>query len=154
MESHNFYGSESQANILVPRAYFHAKARRLVLIRIPVEDRMGVDAGKIGLMKKSMCGTRDAASNWERDSQEYVKSWSFQLGVSWKNLFRHEGHLVSGMAHGDDFVVTGAGRSACATREHSCRIVPNHNKFHFLRIKRTHQSIEPKVVLRIARNCV
>ena len=32
---------------------FHAKA-------------LGSDAGKIGLMKKSMYGTTDAASNWER----------------------------------------------------------------------------------------
>ena len=28
---------------------------------------MGTDAGKVGLVKKSMYGTRDAASNWERD---------------------------------------------------------------------------------------
>ena len=49
-------------HIDVSRAYFHAKAQRLVLIQLPVEDRMGTDAGKIGLMKKSMYGTRDAAS--------------------------------------------------------------------------------------------
>ena len=30
-----------------------------VLIRLPVEDRMGTDTGKVGMMKKSMCGTRD-----------------------------------------------------------------------------------------------
>ena len=48
-------------HIDVSRAYFHAKAQRPVLIRLP-EDRMGTDAGKIGLMKKSMFGTRDAAS--------------------------------------------------------------------------------------------
>ena len=57
-------------HIDVSRAYFHAKAQRPVLIRLPVEDRMGADAGKVGLMKKSMYGTRDAASNWERDWQE------------------------------------------------------------------------------------
>ena len=51
-------------HIDVSRAYFHAKAQRPVLIRLPAEDRMGTDAGKIGLMKKSMYGTRDAASNW------------------------------------------------------------------------------------------
>ena len=49
------------------------KGQRPVLIRLPVEDRMGTDAGKVGLMKKSMYGTRDAASNWERDWQENVK---------------------------------------------------------------------------------
>ena len=41
-------------HIDVSRAYFHAKAQRPVLIRLPVEDRMGTDAGKVGLMKKSM----------------------------------------------------------------------------------------------------
>ena len=68
-------------HIDVSRAYFHAKAQRPVLIRLPAEDRMGTDAGKIGLMKKTMYGTRDAASNWERDWQERVKKWGFQLGL-------------------------------------------------------------------------
>ena len=54
-------------HIDVPRAYFHAKAQRPVLLRVPVEDRVGTDSGKIGLVKKSIYGTMDAASNWERD---------------------------------------------------------------------------------------
>ena len=62
-------------HFVVVRAYFHAKVQRPVLIRLPVrlpvEDRMGTDAGKVGLMKKSMYGMRDAASNWERDWQEH-----------------------------------------------------------------------------------
>ena len=29
-------------------AYLHAKAQRLVVIRLPLEDRMGTDAGKVG----------------------------------------------------------------------------------------------------------
>ena len=94
-------------HIDVSRAYFHAKAQRPVLIRLPVEDRMGADAGKVGLMKKSMYGTRDAASNWERDWQEHVKKWGFQLGLSSKNLFHHKENCVSGLTHGDDFVLTG-----------------------------------------------
>ena len=94
-------------HIDVSRAYFHAKAQRPVLIRLPAEDRLGTDAGKIGLMKKRMYGTRDAASNWERDWQEHVKKWGFQLGVSSKNLFHHKENRVSGLTHGDDFVLTG-----------------------------------------------
>ena len=90
-------------HIDVSRAYFHAKAQRPVLIR----DRLGSDAGKIHLMRKSMYGTRDAASNWERDWQEHVKSWGFQLGLSSKNLFHHVENRVSGLTHGDDFVLTG-----------------------------------------------
>ena len=94
-------------HIDVSRAYFHAKAQRPVLIRLPAEDRMGTDSVKIGLMKKSMYGTRDAASNWERDWQEHVKKWGFQLGLSSKNLFHHKENRVSGLIHGDDFVLIG-----------------------------------------------
>ena len=77
-------------HIDVSRAYFHAKAQRPVLIRLPVEHRTGTDAGKVGLMKRSMYGTRDAASNWERDWQEHVRNWGFQLGLSSKNLFHQK----------------------------------------------------------------
>ena len=94
-------------HIDVSRAYFHAKAQRPVLIRLPVEDRIGADAGKVGLMKKSMYGTRDAASNWERDWQGHVQEWGFQLGLSSKNWFHHKEDRVSGLTHGDDFVLTG-----------------------------------------------
>ena len=98
-------------HINVSRGYFHAKAQRLVLIRLPVEDRMGTDAGKIGLMKKNMYGTRDAASNWERDWQEHVRNWGFQLGLRSKNLFHHKENRVSGLIHGDDFVPLGQQRN-------------------------------------------
>ena len=94
-------------HIDVSRAYFHAKAQRLLLIRLPVEYRLGTDSGKVGLMKKSMYGTRVAASNWERDWQEHIRNWCFQLGLSSKNLFHHKGDRVSGLTHGDDFVLTG-----------------------------------------------
>ena len=59
----NHKGTLSIMHIDVSRAYFHAKAQRHVLIRLPVEDRMGTDAGKVGLMRKSVHETRDAASN-------------------------------------------------------------------------------------------
>ena len=82
-------------HIDVSRAYFRAKAQRPVLIRLPVVGRTGTDVGKVGLMKKSMYGTRDAASNSERDWQENVKNWGFQLGLSSKNLFHHKENRIS-----------------------------------------------------------
>ena len=54
-----------------------------------------------------MYGKRDAASNWEPDWQEHIKNLGYQLKLSLKNLFRQEGHQVSGMTHGDDFVLMG-----------------------------------------------
>ena len=58
-------------------------------------------------MKNSMFGTRDAASNWERDWQEDVRNWGFPLGPSSKDLFHHRESRVSGLTHVDDFVLTG-----------------------------------------------
>ena len=90
----------SVMHIDVSRAHFHAKAQRFVLVRLPVENIMSASAGTKGLLKQSMYGTRDAASNWGRDWQKHV-------GVSSKNLFHQERHQVSGMTHGDSFVLTG-----------------------------------------------
>ena len=72
----------------VSRAYFHAKAQRPVLIRLPVEDRMGADAGKIGLMKKSMYGTKDAASVIGKSTS---KAGAFNLGPARRICFTMEG---------------------------------------------------------------
>ena len=59
-EDHNICRSTLQRNFSIvhidARAYFHAKAQRLVVVRLPVEDRTGTDARKIGLLKKSMYG--------------------------------------------------------------------------------------------------
>ena len=67
------------------------------------------DGVEFWLLKISMYGTRDVASNWECNWQEHVNNWGFRLGLSSKNLFHQEGHQVSGLtqwrrlhAHGTD----------------------------------------------------
>ena len=64
----------------VSRAYFHnAKAQRPVLVKLPAE-------GEIGLLKKNMYGTRDAASNWERDWQGHLENRGLRAGAQFKEL--------------------------------------------------------------------
>ena len=87
----------SMMHIDVSRANFHAKARRPVLVRLPLEDRVGADVGKVGLSKTSMYGARDAGSNWEWEWQEHVENWGFPVGRSSKNLFYQDRHQRSGM---------------------------------------------------------
>ena len=65
---------------------------------------MGADAEEMGLLKKSIFGTRDVASNWEARARQKL---GYQLELSSKILFRQERHQVSGMTHGEDFVLTG-----------------------------------------------
>ena len=67
-------------HIDVARAYFHAKAQRLVLVRLPVEDRMGADAGNIRLLKKSMYGTRTLQAIESVIGKCMSKAGAFNLG--------------------------------------------------------------------------
>ena len=46
----------------VKRAYFYAKAKKDIFVKLPEEDSA---PGMCGKLLKSMYGTRDAASNWE-----------------------------------------------------------------------------------------
>ena len=74
-------------------------------MKLSAEDCSGKDKGKIGLLKKSIYGTRDAASNWERDWQVHLENWGYELERSSRNVF-HNKRKTSGLTHGDDFVVT------------------------------------------------
>ena len=68
----------------VSRAYFHANTQRPVLVKLPAEDCSAKDKGQFGLLKKSMNGTRDAASNWERCWQGHLENWGYGLGVQFE----------------------------------------------------------------------
>ena len=77
-------------HIDVSRAHFHAKAQRPVLVKLLVEDCPGKDKGKIGLLKKSMYGTRGTASNWGRDWQGHLENWGYEAERISRNLFRNK----------------------------------------------------------------
>ena len=114
---------------------------------------MGTDAGKVGLMKKSTYGTGDAASNWERDWQEHVRNWRFQPGLSSKNLFHHKEDRVSGLTHGDDFVLTGPTKKLMEFGR-KMTSVSHQSEDHRLWVAEEHQNVEREVALGKARNRV
>ena len=50
----------------IKKAYFHAKAKRLVYVDLPDEALKPGEKGKVcGRLNCSLYGTRDAANNWE-----------------------------------------------------------------------------------------
>jgi hypothetical protein len=71
----------------VRRAYFHAKARRMVYVKLPEEDH---EVGKCGRLIKAMYGTRDAAQNWECEYVEFMEGIGFRRGQSTPCAFWHE----------------------------------------------------------------
>ena len=78
---------------------------------LPAEDCSGKEKGKVGSLQKSMYGTRDAASNCERDWQGHLENRGCELRRSPRNLFHNKERKPSGLTHGDDFVVTGTKES-------------------------------------------
>ena len=89
----------------IRRAYFHAKARRRVFVKLPPEDE---ETGMCGLLLKSMYGTRDAAQNWEFEYSEFMKLIGFNRGEAVPCLFNHPKKTLRVAVHGDDFTILGS----------------------------------------------
>ena len=91
------------------RAFFEANATRAICIEIPEEDMTKEDAKRdmVGLLLKSLYGTRDAAMNWQEEVGREMKKWGFKQGVYNPCLYVHEGWNIRTMIHGDDFVSVG-----------------------------------------------
>ena len=70
----------------IRRAYFHAKARRDVFIKLPEED---AEEGMCGKLLKALYGTRDAAQNWEFEYIEFLRSQGFEKGKATPCMFYH-----------------------------------------------------------------
>ena len=107
--------------------------------------------GKIGLLKKSMCGARDAASNGERNWQGHLESWGYELERSSRNLFHNKKKKTSGLTHGDDFVVSGS-KGSCGAQEAAAECVSNQIKHHRGRFDLEHSSVESENMLGRDRN--
>ena len=88
----------------VRRAYFHAPAVRKVYVELPEED---AQEGHVGLLMKSMHGTRDAAQNWNAAYSEFMESTGFERGKSCACAFWSRRYELRAVVHGDDFTVLG-----------------------------------------------
>jgi len=86
----------------VRRAYFHARARRLVYVKLPEED---YEEGKRGKLIKAMYGAREAAQNLECESVEFMEGIGFRRGNPAPRTFWHEGRGLRAVIHGDDFTL-------------------------------------------------
>ena len=88
----------------VRRAYFYAKAKRDIHVKLPPE---GYEEGKCGKLMKSMYGTRDAASNWEACYMELLEKIGFEHGTASPCVFKHSERCLWLTVHGDDFTLLG-----------------------------------------------
>ena len=89
----------------IKRAYFNAAAAREHLyIEVPEElIPAGVDPKDvIGILRKSMYGTRDAGANWEMEFTSCLVEAGFVQGMACPNIYVHSDLDVVCVCHGDD----------------------------------------------------
>ena len=89
----------------VKKAHFWSPARRRLLVELPPEA--GYPPDKVGLLKKSLYGTRDAPANWEAAIKEVMLKLNFVQAKSNSCLYFHEGNQIRCEVHGDDFTAVG-----------------------------------------------
>eukprot|EP00973_Karenia_brevis_P031298 4319995-Karenia_brevis.AAC.1 len=103
----------------VSRAFFEAPVRREVCVEIP--DMMKTDEDKrrdvVGLLKKSLYGTRDASANFQAEVKRFMESRGFVQGKYSPSTYWHQKKNLKTLVHGDDFVTSGHRRDASWLRE-------------------------------------
>ena len=92
----------------VKKAHFWSPARRRLLVELP--SGMGYPPGKVGLLRKSLNGTRDAPANREAAIKSVMTLIGFQQAKSNSCLYYHPAKQIRIKVHGDDF--TGVGPKA------------------------------------------
>jgi hypothetical protein len=88
----------------IKKAYFHAKVKRPLYVKLPAEAlEPGEEKTICGKLNYSLYGTRDAASNWEQTYTEFMIGIGFEQGKSSPCIFRNAKQDIVTVVHGDDF---------------------------------------------------
>ena len=88
----------------VSRAFFEAEASRLVCCELPEGYPGNEDNSKVGILLKSLYGTRDAAHNWVEEVAKFMRKLGFVRGKYNPCLYYNLERDIETMVHGEDFV--------------------------------------------------
>ena len=92
----------------VSRAHFHPRMRRTLFVELPVEDGGGPNSSQVGLLERTMYGTRDAAAGWDELANDELDSLGWSAGASCSCVYNHRVVVwAAGLRHGDDIFLVG-----------------------------------------------
>ena len=93
----------------VARAFLEAPAMRNICVEIPKEDMTEEDRihDRVGHLRMSLYGTRDAAMNWQEEVAREMKKRGFRRGAYNPCLYFHSERNLRTFLHGDDFATVG-----------------------------------------------
>ena len=76
----------------VSRAFFEAPAKRNICVELPKEDLTDADIrhDKVGHLRMSLYGTRDASTNWQEEVAKEMRGWGFSRGRYNPCLYFHK----------------------------------------------------------------
>ena len=86
------------------KAHLHAYAEREMFVELPLERRR---PGSCGRLVRSLYGTRDAPSLWEKFAASQLDGLGFIRGLASSWVLWHASRDLVAVVHGDDFVFTG-----------------------------------------------
>ena len=92
---------------------------RTVCVELPFESLTEEDQKQdmVGLLKMSLYGTRDAATNWQNEVAKEMHKWGFKRGKYNPCLYWHKELNLQTLIHGDDFVSVGTEESVVKFKE-------------------------------------
>ena len=91
----------------VARAFFKAPATRKLCVELP-EELKDAKRDEVGLLNKSLYGTRDAAANFQSLVKTVMTQCGFRQSHQNPCTYVHKGKKIRTLVHGDDFVSVGS----------------------------------------------
>lgn len=95
--------NKSMMIVDVSRAFFEADARRILCCELPDGYPGNEEGDMVGLLLKSLYGTRDAAHNWVEEVAKFMIQNGFKRGRYNPCLYVNASMDIQVMVHGDDF---------------------------------------------------
>ena len=90
-------------------AFLYGRVTRDVNVELPGETGLGKD--RVGRLKKSLYGLRDAPQIWKCHLVATLKRDGFEESATIPGMLRHSARGLKVAAHVDDLLVTGPGRN-------------------------------------------
>ena len=91
----------------VKRAFLYGNMKRKVYLELPHQDERSTDPGAVGLLKRSMYGTRDAPFIWQEEVRRVMEKMGFIASMLQPVVYHHALRKINAVAHVDDFLCTG-----------------------------------------------
>jgi len=85
----------------VARAFFEAPVKRNICLELPLEE--GARPDEVGILKKSLYGTRDASANFQMEVKIVLTKAGFRQVKYNPSLYYHIERGIRTLVHGDDF---------------------------------------------------